>query len=58
MKKLNFYETPAVIREVTIFPDSDILQVSVVDSASITSVGQEVDTYDFGSDNSFNTTWE
>ena len=58
MKKLNYYEAPAVIREVSIFPDTDILQGSVKDVTDVTSVGQEVDTYDFSSDNSFNTTWE
>ena len=58
MKKLNYYETPVVLREVRLFPDADILQGSVQDAASVTSVGQEVDTYDFSSDNSFNTTWE
>ena len=58
MKMSNLYETPAILREVRLFPDADILQGSVQDAASVTSVGQEVDTYDFANDNSFNTTWE
>lgn len=57
MKKFNLYESPAVIRIVRLVPEADILQGSVVDQGTVSSVGQEVDAHDFSTD-SYNHTWE
>lgn len=51
------YSAPAVLRLVDFAPQEAILGGSIVDKASVTSVGQEVDTYDF-SGSTFNHEWE
>lgn len=51
------YVTPAVLREVPFQTEGELLAGSIVDKASITSVGQSVKDYDF-SGNDFNHDWE
>ena len=51
------YSTPAVLRLVDYAPQEALLAGSIVKDATVTSIGQKVDTYDF-SDETFNHTWE
>lgn len=53
----NYYQTPDVLREVKVQGDCDILQSSLVDTATVRSVGQEVEEHDFTS-GEFNHQWE
>lgn len=58
MKKQRIYERPTVLREMTLAPSDRLLAESVVDSAYVRSVGQEVVDTDW-SDNAsdFNHVW-
>ena len=54
-QKLKFVK-PAVLQELTLLPDSPFLQASVVDVTTVTTTGQEVETYDWSND-TFNHDW-
>lgn len=56
-KRKQRYVAPAVLRELAFIPCESLLGGSIVDKATVTSVGQEVDTYDF-SGSTFNHEWE
>ena len=49
---------PAILQEGRLELEMPILENSLVDKAVITSVGQEVEEHNFGSDTSFNHEWE
>ncbi|MBR6269319.1 MAG: hypothetical protein IKR30_01965 [Bacteroidales bacterium] len=51
------YSTPAVLRLVDYAPQGALLAGSIVKDASVTSIGQKVDTYDFEGA-TFNHEWE
>lgn len=51
------YQSPAVLRKADFIPGENLLAGSIVDKATVTSQGQQVDTYNFESDD-FNHTWE
>ena len=55
MKKIT-YEAPAILREVDLQVEGEILTGSVVDTTTVVSTGQEVETYNFGSEG-FNHEW-
>lgn len=57
MKKRKLYESPAHLREINVYACLGVLSCSIVDNASITSTGQQVDNYDFGGAD-FNHNWE
>lgn len=56
MEKRN-YQAPRVLQEVSVRVEKAFLAASLVDTAVVTSVGQEVQEYDFASDD-FNHQWE
>ena len=56
MKKNN-YQTPRVLQEATVLVERSFLAASLVDTAVVTSVGQEVEEFDFTTDE-FNHQWE
>ena len=56
MKIIN-YQSPEVLQSVCLLGGCDILQASLVDTATVRSVGQEVEEYDFTSDE-LNHQWE
>ena len=56
MKKCN-YQAPRVLQEVSVLVEKAFLAASLVDTAVVTSVGQEVEEYDFTSSD-FNHQWE
>lgn len=56
MKSIN-YQSPEILRDITLQTGSDILQSSLVDTATVRSVGQEVEEHDFTS-GEFNHQWE
>ena len=56
MEKRN-YLAPRVLQEVSVRVERAFLAASLVDTAVVTSVGQEVKEYDFTSDD-FNHQWE
>ena len=57
MRQKQQFVRPAVLREVTLLPDTPILQASIVDQTTVISAGQDVETHDFdGAD--FNHNWE
>lgn len=56
MKKNN-YQSPTVLKEVSVLLERDFLAASLVDEALVVSTGQEVEEYDFTSEG-FNHTWE
>ena len=56
MKKIT-YEAPAILREVDLQVEGEILTGSVVDTTTVVSTGQEVEEYDF-SQSDFNHDWK
>ena len=59
MKRKQQYETPTILRQTTLSLGVVLLAESIVDDAVIKSMGQQIDTYDFGaSGNTFNHDWE
>ena len=57
MKNSSSYQSPRVLQEVSVRVEKSFLTASVVDTAVVTSVGQEVEEYDFTSAD-FNHQWE
>ena len=57
MKYNRRYQAPAILRELAYAPESALLAGSIVKDASVTSIGQKVDTYDFEG-TTFNHEWE
>ena len=57
MKRKQPYKAPAILREVCLQLEEELLVGSVIDKTDITSVGQTVDEYDFSKEG-FNHTWE
>ena len=51
------YASPAILRLVDYAPQEALLAGSIVDKATVTSQGQQVDTYEWNTDG-FNHTWE
>ena len=52
-----FYQSPAILRQVSYAPTGSLLAGSIVDKATVTSQGQQVDTYEWDTEG-FNHTWE
>ena len=57
MKNSSNYQSPRVLQEVSIRVEKAFLKASLVDTAVVTSVGQEVEEHDFTTDE-FNHQWE
>lgn len=57
MKNSSNYQSPRVLLEVSICVEKAFLKASLVDTAVVTSVGQEVEEHDFTTDE-FNHQWE
>ena len=51
------YKAPAILREVNLQVEGEILTGSVVDTTTVVSTGQEVEEFDF-SDTQFNQDWD
>lgn len=51
------YTTPRVLLSVSLLGECDLLQASLVDTATVRSVGQEVEEHDFTSSD-LNHQWE
>ena len=51
------YESPAILRQVACVPQNSLLGGSIVDKATVTSQGQQVDTYNWDTEG-FNHEWE
>lgn len=58
MKQKKQFVRPAILQELSLLPDTPILQASVVDDTTIVSTGQDVENYDFGTDQTYNHQWE
>ena len=61
MKRKQPYKAPAILREVRLQLEGELLTGSVVDHIEVTSMGQEVDNYDFNFGNPndpFNHNWQ
>ncbi|MBQ5935074.1 MAG: hypothetical protein IJL68_03595 [Bacteroidales bacterium] len=59
MKRKQQYVAPAILRQTALSPGVALLANSIVDDAAIKSMGQKIDTYDFGAEgNTFNHEWE
>ena len=56
-QKKNPYLPPLILREVAMYTEGALLAGSVVDKATVTSVGQEVNDLDWSAEG-FNHTWE
>ena len=50
MKKSPNYPSPRALQEVSIHLEKAFLKASLVDTATVTSVGQEVEEHDFASE--------
>ena len=50
MKKSPNYQSPRVLQSVSIRTENAFLKASLVDTATVTAVGQEVEEHDFSSD--------
>ena len=59
MKQKYHYHSPAIRRIVTLQMQGEILSGSLKDHSKVTTMGQEVDDYDFSPDNidGFNHQW-
>lgn len=57
MKQKKQFTRPAILQELTLLPESPILQGSTVDNTVIVSTGQDVENHDF-SDESFDHQWQ
>ena len=57
MKNSSNYQSPRELQEVSIRVEKSFLAASLVDTAVVTSVGQEVEEHDFTTDE-FNHQWE
>lgn len=57
MKQKQVYTAPAILRQVRLQLEGELLSGSVADHIEVTTMGQEVDDYDFGSDD-FNHEWK
>ena len=57
MKQKKQFVRPGILQELTLLPESPILQGSVVDNTVIVSTGQDVENHDF-SDESFDHQWQ
>ena len=57
MKRKKVYRSPAILREVLLQPEVELLGGSVVDKTMVQSTGQEVEEYDF-SQPEFNHDWK
>ena len=55
--KRNNYQTPKVMQEVSVLVEREFLKASLVDTAVVAAVGQEVEEYDFTTEE-FNHQWE
>jgi hypothetical protein len=55
--KNNNYQTPRVLQSISLLGECDLLQASLVDTATVKSVGQEVEEHDFTSSD-LNHQWE
>ena len=61
MNKKQTYQTPVVLKEVSVLLERDFLEGSVVDDMTVVSTGQEVEAINFSTevdDNPFTFTWE
>lgn len=59
MKRKQQYVAPAILRQTALSPGVALLAQSIVDNNDITSVGQRIDNFDYGtSGNTFNHEWE
>jgi hypothetical protein len=59
MKQKKQFTRPAILQELSLLPDTPILQGSVSDNVTVATTGQEVQDYDFsGEDPIFNHDWE
>ena len=56
MKQKKHFIRPAVLQELTLLPDTPILQASIVSSTTVTTTGQQTQDYNW-SDTSFNHDW-
>ena len=56
-KRKNPYVPPLILRNVAVYAERALLAGSVVDKATVTSVGQEVNDLDWSAEG-FNHTWE
>ena len=56
MKQKKQFVRPAVLQELTLLPDAPILQASIVDSMTVPTTGQEVQSIDW-TDPTFNHDW-
>ena len=50
MKKRSNYQSPRVLQEASLQLERSFLKASLVDTATVTAVGQEVEEHDFASD--------
>ena len=60
MKQKKQFTRPAILQELSLLPETPILQGSTSDNVTIATTGQEVKDYDFSPDNAggFNHDWE
>ncbi len=57
MKRKQPYKAPAILREVRLQLEGELLSGSVVDHIEVTSMGQDVENIDFSGD-TFNHDWQ
>ena len=58
MKRKQDYKVPVIVRITPLGEGVALLSGSIVDKANVTSVGQQIDTYDFSPEGGFNHEWE
>lgn len=58
MRNRQRFVRPEIRQELTLLPDSPILQGSISEQTTIISTGQPVEEYDFSADGGFYSEWE
>jgi len=56
MKQRRHYEAPEILRQTVLGAGCELLQKSIVDNVTVTTMGQEVETHTAGTD--FRHNWE
>ena len=56
--QLDFYQSPAILRQVTVRMEGSILTASIHENMTVETTGHQVQNYDWSNEQPFNHTWE
>lgn len=56
--KMDFYQSPAILRKMTVMMEGSILTESIYEKVTVETTGHEVKNFDWSNEQFFNHTWE